>query len=202
MSKETLAIDVDEVLAATTDELRLYVNEHANLNLSPEDYRVPASYWNYYEHVWGSAGLMDYDWIHKFHVEMGRDQSNIQPVAGAVEGVAQLKDAYNLVAVTSREPFMETETRRWMHEKFGDAFSEVVLLGHANAADQTKGQVCESLNASLLIDDNYDHCRSAEDHGSEAVLFGDYGWHHEHSAKDIVRCADWPAVLRFLDERS
>lgn len=44
MSKETIAIDVDDVLANSTEAFRIVVNERFGINLSPEDYQIEADY--------------------------------------------------------------------------------------------------------------------------------------------------------------
>ncbi len=201
MTRERIAFDIDDVLANTTDALRIYVNENTGLNLSKDDYKVPATYWGYYEHVWSAAGIHDHSWIHRFHEQMGRDQSNIRPVEGSEQTVNVLSRDFDLVAVTSRELFMEQETKRWVHQHFGGVFEDIVLLGHIHTAKQTKGDACKELDAQYLFDDNLGHCQSAQAVGATGILFGDYGWHEEDRDVRIDRCKDMPAVLEYFANR-
>jgi FMN phosphatase YigB (HAD superfamily) len=202
MTRETIAFDIDDVVADTTEALRLFVNEHTGLNLTKEDYKVPATYWGYYEHVWTGAGLTDHSWIHKFHEGMGINQDNIRPVEGAVPALTRIARKKDVVGVTSRELFMEDATYTWINRLMPGVFKDLVLLGHVDTANQTKGDACLAVGASLLFDDNFGHCKSAEAVGVEPALLGDRGWHHEHAEEEITRCKDWPAVVEFLDARS
>ena len=65
---------------------------------------------------------------------------------------------------------------------------------------KTKGELCQELNVSWLIDDNPEHCLSAVDAGVEAILFGEYGWHHE-APMHLTRCKDWPSVVDYFNEK-
>ena len=196
-----MAVDLDDVIADTTDALRLYVNEITGLHLTKEDYKVPATYWGYYEHVWTAAGITDHSHIHTFHTQMGIDQSNIMPVTGAADTIGELRDVFDFVAVTSRELFMEKETKAWINEHFDDVFKEILLLGHIHTAKQTKGDACLELGASWLIDDNIGHCESAQQRGVNALLYGDYGWHDEFQG-GMPHCKNWSDVGAYLSARS
>jgi 5'(3')-deoxyribonucleotidase len=203
MTRETIAIDIDDVVAGTTDSLRLYVNEQTGLQLTTNDYRVPAAYWGYYEHVWTAAGIIDHSHIERYHEGMCRDQSNIDPLPGSHQVLERLSADYNLVAVTSRELAMEKATNAWVHDHFGPIFSNIVLLGHIKTAQKTKGDACRELGAGWLIDDNFGHCESAEKAGASSVLFGEYGWHQEYDDIDIIRSKDWQGVeALFYDRQS
>jgi 5'(3')-deoxyribonucleotidase len=199
--RETVAIDLDDVVADTTDALRLYVNEQTGLRLTKNDYRVPATYWGYYEHVWNTAGIDDHSHIHAFHELMGKDQSDILPVEGASEALPKLKQVVNMVAVTSRELFMEQATVAWVEQYFPGVFKDIVLLGHVKTAAHTKGEACLALGATALLDDNIGHCETALQVGVQAVLFGDYGWQHEFD-NEFPRCKNWQEVVAYFDERT
>ena len=48
--KKTIAIDIDEVLADSTELIRTIANKHTALTLKKSDFQVPGPYWNYTEH--------------------------------------------------------------------------------------------------------------------------------------------------------
>lgn len=200
MSKGIIAVDVDDVLANTTGALRVAVNQATGLHLTEDDYRVPAPYWGFYEHVWSQAGIQDHSHIHAFHEQLAVNQDNIQPVADSQEVLAYLIKDWDIVAITSRELFMETETIKWLHKKFPNVFKDIVLLGHVNTALQTKGEACLATGANYLIDDNIAHCESAISVGVSAILFGDYGWQHDFD-NSMPRAKDWQAVKAYFDAK-
>lgn len=203
--RQRIAFDIDDVLADTTEALRIYVNQEMDLNLRLEDYRVPATYWGYYEHVWTQAGIPQHEsarLISAFHKQMGVDQENILPVAGSQEVLHSVdKEVIEPVAVTSRELFMEEATRAWVERHFKGVFSEILLLGHVDTARHTKGDACRILGATQLVDDNIDHCRTALAAGVKPVLFGDYGWQHDYH-EDMMRCKTWSELGELLKDAS
>ena len=149
----------------------------------------------------GTAGLTDHSFFHSFYKKLEKDQSNILPIDGAPQAVFKLANSYTLVAVSSRELFMERETRKWLSKNFKNMFQTLLLVGHIKNAKQTKGEACVELGARWLIDDNIDHCKSAAQKGVTPVLFGDYGWHDEFDGS-MDYCKDWTAVLEYFDGRN
>lgn len=200
MAKQIIAVDIDDVLAGTTEALRLSVNEATGLQLTEADYQVPAAYWGFYEHVWTRAGLHDHSHVQRFHEQMAINQDNIDPIDGSKQVLVELSRNYDLILVTSRELFMESETSVWVHKHFPNIFQEIILLGHVNTALQTKGEACIASGATILIDDNIAHCESATNLGVEAVLFGDYGWQHDFDGS-IPHAKNWQEVKAYFDAK-
>ncbi len=199
MSKPVIAIDIDDVIASSTEALRLLVNERFNASLEPEHYRVAGEYWGYYERVWQEHGVatdIDYDAVQS---EMVVDQSHVPLLPGASFAIGQLSKKYDIALVTARNFTWEKATLEWLEEHFGDVFIGVHFAGNKHrTTDKTKGELCKDVGAFLLIDDNADHCRSALAAGLDAILFGDYGW--QHNKKDgLTNCIDWPEVLEYLE---
>lgn len=199
MSRETIAIDIDDVIADTTETLRHFVNQRTGLNLSKDSYLISAPYWGYYDKVWQNHGIEDPTIFSNFHDSLRINQDDVFPVVGAKEGVQHLQKSFDLLAITSRDLTMEKATMEWMNRYFRDVFNEVVFLGHISVATESKGEVCKRLGAKWLIDDNPTHCLTAIKAGIWAVLFGKYGWQEEELPADIVRCIDWKAVDEFFD---
>ena len=57
--KQTIAIDIDDVLADSTEALRIEVNDRLQINLSPEHYKVAGDYNRYYANIWKQHGIED-----------------------------------------------------------------------------------------------------------------------------------------------
>lgn len=199
MNKPTVAIDIDDVLADSTDALRLLVNTRTNSSLTKEDYMTSGEYWGYYERVWAEHGLSDRIKFSDFEKEMEADQSHVPLLPSAEFAIRELSKRYHVVLVTARNIEWERATKQWLKLHFGDGI-DVYYTGHRRADDyKSKGQICKELGAVLMIDDNPGHCQAVMDEGVDAILFGKYGW-HEDIPKGVIQCKDWPAVLDYVNE--
>lgn len=199
MSRKVIAVDIDDVLADSTETVRLLVNERTGANLSRDDYMSTGEYWQYYEQVWAKHGLSSQFSYADIEGELALDQSNVPSLPGAVLALRELSKDHDIVVVTSRNSSWEDATRQWFKQHFFDHEIDLHFTGDRHASDyKTKGQLCKQLGVSLLIDDNPTYCRSAIDEGMGAILFGQYGWHYD-IPEQAVRCQDWPTVLEHLN---
>jgi 5'(3')-deoxyribonucleotidase len=197
-NKLSIAVDIDDVLANSTDALRLFVNQKHGVDLTEEHYRIEAQYWGFYESVWNQHGIDPTDLLREFHGRQVADQSDIRPVPGAPEATEKLSKVYDLVPMTSRPPEMQEETQKWLALQFDGNFSEApIFIGFGPEAKRTKGEVCEQLGIKYLVDDNIDHCNTALARGIGAVLFGNYGWNRK-IPEGLVRCATWKEAEDFF----
>jgi uncharacterized HAD superfamily protein len=198
MPKPVIAMDIDDVLAGTTDVIRQFVNNQTGSQLTPEDYLVPGNYHQYYESVWETHHIANKVKYEDFAQEMIRDQSQIPLLPGAQAAIHRLSDKFHIVFITYRKSTWEKATRKWFKDYFLHDDIELYFTGQRDDKDyKTKGQLCKALGAELLIDDNYDHCISAVHEGIKTVLFGEYGW-SVNAPKELVRCKDWQAVVEYL----
>ncbi len=198
--KRTVAIDIDDVIADSTESLRLLVNKRLGTTLAKEDYRIPGQYWGYYERVWTQHGIADRLDFAALNKEMEHDQSHVPVMADAQYAIKQLASRCHIVFVTSRDASWEAATRIWLKEQFGNDTIELYFCeSHRRGSAQNKGQICRDIKAQLLIDDNVSHCYSAINEGVDAVLFGKYGWHSD-APKEMKKCKDWPSVLEYVYE--
>lgn len=197
--RKIIAIDIDDVIADSTESLRNLVNERTGKDLTKEHYRIAGDYWGYYERVWQEHALdVDFASLNK---EMVYDQSHVPILAGAALVLSELSKTYELVIVTSRDPSWEKATKAWLEENCPGMFKEIRFTRRKTSESKSKGELCLELGASWLVDDNPEHCESAREQGVGAVLFGEYGWHHS-AAPDVPICRDWPAVLEYFDGQS
>lgn len=199
--RRTIAVDIDDVIADSTEALRISVNRRYRVSLTPEDYvlRDGGDYWGYYERVWAAHGVhnADYDELHE---DMAIDQSHVPLLPGASFAIGELSKKFDIVLITARDKAWEQATLKWVTAHFGAVFRSVYFAGRSKhgAKIQTKGELCNDLGVTLLIDDNPAHCRSALDVGVDAILFGDFGW-QKGKTGGLTVCDDWPAVLEYFD---
>ena len=194
--KKTIAIDIDDVIADSTESMRLLVNERTGANLTQDHYRQAGEYRRYYERVWREHGLADQLDFNKLYAEMGIDQSNIPLLSGADSAISELSKKFHIVIVTARDNFLEVATRKWFKQRFDNENVELYFCDNQTDS-RTKGQLCKELGAELLIDDNPGHCQSALDEGVKAILFGSYGW-HTFVPEGVVNCKTWAEVQEYI----
>ncbi|MBC7943068.1 hypothetical protein H7X68_01015 [Candidatus Saccharibacteria bacterium] len=199
--KPTIAIDIDDVLADSTESIRLRVNERVGVDLQLEHYRIEGEYWGYYERVWREHGIIDRVNYDDFEKEMAHDQSHVPLLPGAALAIAELAKRFDIVLITARDSSLEAATRHWLKTYVSDELVDVYFItNHKDSKAKNKGQLCRDLGASWLIDDNTEHCRAAIDQGVKAVLFGEYGW-QVSIPETVDRCKDWLAVLEHFSEK-
>jgi 5'(3')-deoxyribonucleotidase len=198
--KKVIAIDIDDVLADSTELIRLTTNKMAGLDLKEHHYAVPGPYWSYYEHVLETNGVSDENLRKEIVADWISNHGKAAPVKGAIDALKQLSKNYRIVLITARDPKIRTDTEEWLKEHFTGLYEDLHVIGNFKVVDKpkSKGEVCLEVGASWLIDDNPEHCLSAIAHGIETVLFGEYGWHF-NAPEHLTRCKDWRAVLEYFD---
>ncbi|MEK7471671.1 MAG: hypothetical protein AAB624_00290 [Patescibacteria group bacterium] len=202
MKQQLIAIDIDDVIAASTESVRLLANERTGSNLTEDHYKTAGEYWGYYERVWREHDLEDKLSYQDLSAEMAIDQLHVPLLAGAEIGVATLLEKHKTVLITSRDPGWELATIKWTKHHFGERIPELYFSrNHKDTKEKTKGELCIELGATWLIDDNVEHCLSAIKVGVGAVLFGEYGW-QQNKSKELIHCKDWSAVIEFFDGKA
>jgi 5'(3')-deoxyribonucleotidase len=196
MSKPTIAIDVDDVLAAHASEFVVFSNQTFGTHLTIEDYR---------EH-WGEMWNISHEETEQ-RAALWRVPERINSFS-KLEGdldkrLQQLSSKYDLVVVTARPSIWQDGTRSWLELHYKDIFKDVRLVPvWTNETQQTKAEVCNEIGAGYLIDDSPRHCNLAAQSGINALLFGDYAWNrNEPIVPGVVRVKDWKAVMEYFDGR-
>jgi len=200
MSKKIIiAVDIDDVLADSTEALRVEVNKRLGVNLTPEHYQIPGEYQDYYAKVWSTHGLAERISMKELEPQMEAEQSHLKLRPGAKEALQILATKYKILIITSRQESWRSATERWLHSNLGDVFSEVIFTtGKETTKHMSKGEICARYGVSWLIDDNVEHAQSALNEGIGVILYGEYGWHYKPPA-GVIRCKDWAAVVEYLD---
>lgn len=202
-NKKLIAIDIDDVVANSSEAVRLWVNENLGLNLTKEDYYLEegADYWDYYRSVWNKHGV-DPDQT-KYSSAFAESQADIAMVPGFKEVVNELSEHFNIVFVTSRAPTTNEVTQKW----FLDNLGYEVVIHFASAGPHlygmdapSKGEISKELGATYLVDDFPGHVQSALDYGVQGILFGKYGW-QVGAPSTMVHIEDWAGVVEYLRSR-
>lgn len=197
MSRQTIAVDIDDTMVVHFQYLINWYNERYGTQLTLE-HNHPTVF-----EPWGTDS--DAEAIRRVHQFFDTPQfRNAKPFKEAVAALRVLDDRYNLVVVTSRDTLIEQVTLSWLDEHFTEVFKDVhfTAIYSLEGKARSKIDVCRSIGASYIIDDVLDTTEKAATAGMRAVLFGDYPWNKaDDLPKGVTRCKDWPAVLEYFDGR-
>lgn len=187
--KLTVAIDFDEVLFPLSVELIRRHNGQYGTSFTTNHFVTYVL-----GDVWGHTYVES---VAKVHAFLGEDHINVPPIAGAVDALAQLRQDYELIVVTSRDRLLQQQTERWLSSHFPRAFSDVFFAGnkHTGRGFQTKVELCLRSNAVCLIDDSLDYASECSVAGIPGILFGDYPWNESASLPPgVLRAECWADV--------
>lgn len=195
--KQTIAVDIDDVILAEAEFIIDYANKYWGHGLTIDDYRED----------WASMWAVDAEELEKRIETLHAPgvQTSYAFINGAIEALRQLQKRYTLVVLTSRRADVQQETLDWVDRHLPDLFKEIHFTGFWDTNKPgghllTKGELSKQIGADYLIDDQPRHCLAAADAGIEAILFGDYGVsRHLHLPPRVTRCKDWTAVLDYFD---
>lgn len=200
VTKETIAVDIDDVISAHAQAFIDYSNKRWGTHLKIDDY----------EEHWGSMWHTDEQETeqraHEYHAS--GYIATYPHVFAAKPVLLELAKRYRLVVVTSRRTQIMTETRAWLEEYFSGVFEEVYFAGmwdkiNSQSNQMTKTDIIKTIGAKYLIDDQVKHCNAAAASGIKALLFGNYSWNQTNNLRPgVIRVADWAAVKEYFDAKS
>lgn len=184
MKRLVIAIDCDDVLVPTTQ----YIVDTYN-----SKYGTAVTYERAHEsqnEQWRASRSEVFDRMYAIQLE--EEFGQIEPFTGAVQAVAALSREHELHLVTARAGVLLAVTANMLDRYFDGCFDRLEHIGPSAA----KGDICRSLRADVLIDDNLRHLQHAAECGIEhCIWFGDYPWsRYGEAPSSTVRCADWTAV--------
>jgi len=200
--KPIIIVDIDDVLSASAEGFADYSNATWGSGITAEDYHEDwAIPWSVTREEAARRAL-------EYHQVAAHGRYKHFPEALSV--LRNLAKRYDLIAVTSRRSSVKAATDEWLANYFPNLFKEVIFAGmwddHTDKnieakLDVTKTDICLSLGAKFIIDDQLKHCQSAAQAGIKALLFGDYRWNRtrEPLHKNVVRLHDWQAVKDYFD---
>lgn len=198
--KQTIAVDIDDVLAAEAEFVIEFSNKRWGHSLSLDDYH------EHWEEMWG----VDMAEMERRSSELhGRGiVSSYRLLDEAHATLERLAKKYRLVVLSSRRAAVQDETLEWLEKNFAGIFDEVRFTGFYDTLRHdrhlmTKADILQDMHAQYLIDDQPKHCFAAAAAGMEVVLFGDYGVsRHLHLPEGVTRCKDWLAVREYFDGKA
>lgn len=175
MPKPTIAVDIDDVLAANAEDFAKFSNERWGTNLKPDDYT---------EH-WAELWKVDFDEVERRREVIIKEKvfTTHRIFNEAKPALEKLARNYRLAIVSSRGRRVQKDTIDWINKEFRSIFSEIhfAKIWDKNrhvleSLKLTKAEICQEIGADYLIDDQPKHCIAAAQAGITSLLFGDYKW--------------------------
>lgn len=201
MSKQKIAIDIDEVLSPLHDLFFAHHNEVYGTNFPLRD--PGGSY--FISHYTGDSEEMTEQKIIKFITTEAF--KNNKPLEKAVEVLSDLKKDFDLMVITSRQDFYFEITHEWLEQHFPKLFKDIYFTGFNTGTvslKTPKSKIALENGATYLIEDNLENATESAEAGLKVILFGDYPWNQaERLPVNMTRCKDWQEVLKYFEhERS
>lgn len=197
MTKPIIALDIDDVLSHSAQELIAYGNAHWGHTNTIDDFNERlAEMWQ-----------VDHDEVERRMAEIVADglHRHYQPAEKSAEVLRHLQQRFRIIAVTSRRNALQEVTDYWVQTNYPGIVESIIHTnfygsGDPDAHKRTKADKLKQIGARYLIDDQPKHCNGAAAVGVHAVLFGDYPWSRSAElAEGVVRCKDWQAVQEYFD---
>lgn len=205
-SKPILAIDVDETIGYLLPTLiEYYFDYYGGEQLECKDFFTLD-----YHKVFGITREEMDNTINAYY---GSDHflKRIQPIPEALYNLIELKNHFELHAVTARPHIVREHTIQWINTHYPGLFSEFHFgnLYAKEGVKKTKSQICNEIGASALVDDCAGYAADCAINGINVILFGDYGWNKnleeyynvEHANiinQRIMRAYNWIEVKNIV----
>lgn len=192
MRKLVIAVDCDDVLVRTTP----YFVDAYNRMYSTNVTLAKAHYDD--EDIWKT----DRATLESRFAELmkTKEYKELRPSDEEVRVLTELSESHELHVITARREYERELTQFMIDTYLPNVFLSLELVGYSGS----KGQVCERINAEVLIDDNLRHLEDAIKYGLPqrgAILFGDYPWNTElASLVGFKRCTSWVDAQKEIDE--
>ncbi|KDO73725.1 hypothetical protein CISIN_1g019095mg [Citrus sinensis] len=198
--KIVVAVDVDEVLGNFVSALNRFIADRYSLNHSVSEYHV----YEFFK-IWNCSRDEADLRVHEFF-KTPYFKTGIHPLPGAQKALHKLSRYCNLSVVTSRQHVIKDHTIEWIEKHYPGLFQEIHFGNHFALAGKSrpKSDICRSLGAKVLIDDNPRYAIECAEVGIKVLLFdyeNSYPWCktdsvHQHPL--VTKVHNWEEVEQQL----
>ncbi|KAI8469855.1 MAG: hypothetical protein J3K34DRAFT_377511 [Monoraphidium minutum] len=184
-----IAVDVDEVLGRFVFALNDFCKQQYGMSYDVADYWVYEFAKRRTRRAWGGAcrwriwGCSQEHSNHIVHEFFKSDHFNdgIPVIPEAFDTLQRLGSWCDMVVVTSRQHIIQDATLEWIDRHYPGLFREVYFGNHfaLEGASRKKSDICASVGAHVLIDDNVGYALDCAGHGIDVLLYdwqGGYPW--------------------------
>lgn len=166
-----------------------------------EEFDIPDYHVYDFAKVWQCCQDESNRKVHEFF-ESHHFAAGIEVIPGAFDSLLRLKESCDLVVVTSRQHVIQEQTLEWIDRHFPGIFSDVHFGNHfaLEGESRPKSEICKSIGAEVLIDDNPRYALECAKAGIQVLLY-DWNLAYPWSKTDegpthdlITRVKDWDHV--------
>ncbi|XP_058216344.1 uncharacterized protein LOC131327282 isoform X2 [Rhododendron vialii] len=173
--KVVVAVDVDEVLGNFISALNRFIADRYSLDHSVSEYHV----YEFFK-IWNCSRDEADSRVHEFF-KTSYFKTGIHPIPGARQTLQKLSRFCNLSVVTSRQNAIRDVTIEWIEKHYPGLFHEIHFGNHfaLEGHSRPKSDICRSLGAKVLIDDNPRYALECAEVGIRVLLFdyeNSYPW--------------------------
>uniref|UniRef100_A0A1D1Z3X4 Putative 5'(3')-deoxyribonucleotidase n=1 Tax=Anthurium amnicola TaxID=1678845 RepID=A0A1D1Z3X4_9ARAE len=199
-NKLVVAVDVDEVLGSFLSALNKFIADHYSANHSVSEFYV----YEFFK-IWNCSRAEADIRVHEFFKTV-YFKKGIQPIPGAQRVLHRLSTFCNLSIVTSRQNIIKHHTMEWIEEHYPGLFQEIHFGNHfaLDGKSRPKSEICRSLGAQVLIDDNPRYAIECAEVGINVLLFdfdNSYPWSKCATAAShplVTKVHNWDEVERSI----
>ncbi|XP_055822455.1 uncharacterized protein LOC129891203 [Solanum dulcamara] len=178
--KIVVAVDVDEVLGNFVSALNEFVADRYSSYHSVSEYHV----YEFFK-IWKCSRDEADIRVHEFF-KTSYFKTGIRPIPGARQTLQKLSRFCNLSIVTSRQNAIKDHTIEWIERHYPGLFQDMHFGNHfaLNGQSIAKSDICRSLGANVLIDDNPRYAIECAEVGIKVLLFdyeNSYPWSKSES---------------------
>lgn len=198
-NKKTIAVDIDDVIAAHAAAFVGYSNKKWGTSLSVNDYT------DHWSQLWSVDEKEMKNRIHDYHQHGAF--SRYGTIHGSEEVLRKLKSNYKLAVLTARQRSLQEDTIDWITKNFSNIFDEIHFADIWNkpleqAEKLNKTELAQQIDAEYLIEDQLKYALPAAEAGIKVLLFGDYPWNQvEELPERMIRVKNWQEVLQYFNEQ-
>ncbi|KAL0909677.1 hypothetical protein M5K25_020565 [Dendrobium thyrsiflorum] len=198
--KMVVAVDVDEVLGSFLSALNKFITDHYGLDHEVSEYYVYEFY-----RIWNCSRAEANMRVHEFYNSLSF-RIGIDPIPGSQAVLRNLSTFCDLSVVTSRQNVIKGNTIDWIEKHYPGMFKEIQFGNHfaLNGKSRPKSEICRSLGARVLIDDNPIYALECAEAGIKVLLFNyhnSYPWCKDgyvDSHSLITKVYSWEEVEQHL----
>ncbi|KAF5481593.1 hypothetical protein F2P56_002233 [Juglans regia] len=198
--KIVVAVDVDEVLGNFVSALNRFIADRYFSNHSISEYHV----YEFFK-IWNCSRDEADIRVHEFF-KTPYFKTGIHPIPGARRALHTLSRFCNLSVVTSRQNAIKDHTIDWIEKHYPGLFQEIHFGNHfaLDGVSRPKSEICRSLGANVLIDDNPRYAIECAEIGIRVLLFdyeNSYPWCKTESVNQhplVTKVHNWAEVEKQL----
>ncbi len=188
-----IALDLDEVLAGLLEAMLEFHNQRFHTSYTFQQF-TSYDWWE----TWNLSKEETTEEFYEFIREHSVDK--IQPIPGAHKALEYLSgQGHEFFIVTSRQSDLQEYTAAWISRFFPMLRDRIHTSNRYGTGKRfTKSEICRSIGAECIVEDQLIYARDCAKHGIPALLL-DRPWNQADDIPSISRLPSWESVVKHLE---